>query len=144
MLVDYDGRGQPVDAETIKSLARHPANIISNICTGLLLAFAGTLLNVWISVTVAVGRGFREGLGAGFAFCGDNLKDVMKLYLTYVLLMIPFVITSWIPQLISHMWIGITVGVMGAAILGYVSIVNFGLAASLITAKAESAKPSSE
>ena len=130
--------GQPWDAETARSLARHPANIISSIVTFLIFAGAGTLLNVLISVSVAVGRGIRAGLGAGFAFCSDNLTDVLRLYLTCVLLTLPFVILAWIPPLITpSIWIGIVFGVLSAAYLGYLSLVNLALANALIAAKPE-------
>ncbi|MEO8271718.1 MAG: hypothetical protein ABI557_18490 [Aureliella sp.] len=130
--------GQPWDAETARSLARHPANIVSSVGTVLLFAGAGTLLNVLISVSVAVGRGFRAGLGAGFAFCSDNLKSIFKLYLMYVLLMLPVVILAWIPQLVTpSIWIGIVFGVLSAAYLGYLSLANLGLANALVVAKPE-------
>lgn len=127
--------GLPWDAEAAQRLARHPANIAGSIVTSLLLAGAGTLLNILISVFVAVGRGFREGLRAGLSFCSDHLKGVFKLYLMNVLLLIPFVLIAWAPQLISQsVWIGIVFGGLSAAYLGYFSIVNLGMAAALVTA----------
>ena len=130
------GPGQPMDAESLRRLSLHPANLISGILTALVLVGAGTLLNVLIAMTVAIGRGFREGLGAGLSFCGGNITDLFKLYSVSVLLMVPVFIVSWLPQLLlPGVWSGILVGVLSALFLGYLSVVNLGLAASLVAAK---------
>jgi hypothetical protein len=129
-----------LDAEAVRALARHPANLVSNLISGLLFAASGTLLNVLVSATIAVGRGFREGLAAGFSFIASSLWDVFKLYLMYLLLLVPLVVFSWIPQLIPAVLIGIIVGCFSAAYLGYISLANLGLAASLFAAKTEQAE----
>ena len=127
--------GQPITAEQMRALSRHPANIIANCFSGLLMALVGTLANFIIAALVARGRGIGDGLSHGFTFCSKNMGAFIKVYFIYVALFLPFAILQWIPQfLTTTMAIGIGVGFVSALYISYLTIVNLGMGGSVYAA----------
>ncbi|MBW3597960.1 MAG: hypothetical protein KY475_11875 [Planctomycetes bacterium] len=134
--------GDPMTMEQLRSLSRHPANIAASVVTGLLMTAVGTLSNLIGAAIVFRGRGFGDGFSSGFAFCSNHFGDVVKLYLVYVVLIIPLSLLQWVPNFVTPtVVLAAVVGLASGCYIAYLTVVNYGLASSLYAARAEPIAP---
>jgi hypothetical protein len=127
--------GQPMTTEQLQALSRHPLNLISSAVTWLVMGAIGILVNLVGSAMAARGRGIGDALSQGFSFCGNHFGSVFKLYLVGVALFIPLAVLQSLPMFVKpEIGIGVVIALSSGIYLGYLSVVEFGLAGSLFAA----------